>query len=69
VIVFTGVELFSTWHIEQSWKDLGGQHAKFIEPPSVRLDNLWTLAEITQQLYLGLPHPHAHLPAPAGVSS
>jgi len=67
VIVLTGIELFSTWRIEQSWKDLGGQHAKFVAPPSVHLDNLWTLAEITQQVYLGLPH--AHLPAPAGASS
>ena len=68
VIVLTGVELFSTWNIEQSWKDFGGQHAKFVEPPNVQLDNLWTLAEMTQQIYLGLPHPHAHLSSPLPAS-
>jgi hypothetical protein len=55
VIVLTGLELFSSWHINESWKTHGGQHAKFVEPASVCLDNLWTLAEFTQQLYLGLP--------------
>jgi hypothetical protein len=63
VIVLTGLELFSSWHINQSWKERGGWHAKFIKSPSVRLDNLWTLAEFTQQLYLGLPDPYAHLRA------
>ena len=65
VIVLTGVELFSDWYIEQSWKDLGGLRAKFVDPGYVRLDNLWTLAELTQQIYLGLPSPHAHFQAPA----
>jgi hypothetical protein len=66
VIVLTGVELFSDWYIEQSWKDGGGQRAKFVEPAYVRLDNLWTLAEMTQQIYLGLPSPYAHEIAAAG---
>ncbi|MFY9561063.1 MAG: hypothetical protein WAQ52_12590 [Terriglobales bacterium] len=61
VIVLASTELFSTWNIEHTWKDLGDRHAKFVQPASVRLDNLWTLAEITQQLYLGLPHRRAHL--------
>jgi len=65
VIIFTGIELFSAWLIEESWKALGGQWAKSLAPPSVRLDNLWTLAEVTQQIYLGLPHPQAHLLAPS----
>jgi hypothetical protein len=61
VIVLTGIELFADWHIQHTWKELGGQWAKFVQPASVRIDNLWTLADITQQLYLGLPHPRAHL--------
>lgn len=73
VIVLTGTELFASWQIEQAWKDLGGQRAKFVAPASVRIDNLWTLADITQQVYLGLPDPHARRmqPAPntASVSS
>jgi len=61
VIVLTGTELFASWHLGHAWKDKGGQHARFADPASVRLDNLWTLAELTQQLYLGLPDPWAHL--------
>ena len=61
VIVLTGIELFSRWDIRDAWKELGGRHATFIEPARVRLGNLWEFAEITQQLYLDLPHPYAHL--------
>jgi hypothetical protein len=61
VIVLTGIELFSRWNIRDAWKELGGRHATFIEPACVRLGNLWEFAESTQQLYLDLPHPHAHL--------
>lgn len=68
VIVLTGVELFADWYIEQSWKDRGGQWAKFVEPAYARLDNLWTLAELTQQIYLGLPSPYAHLQGPASAT-
>ena len=64
VIVATGTELFAAWHLGHAWKDKGGQHARFAEPASVRLDDLWTLAELTQQLYLGLPDPWAHLRQP-----
>jgi hypothetical protein len=52
VIVLTGRELFSSWYVEQRWKELGGRHAQFVAHAATRLDNLWTLAEITQQLYL-----------------
>ncbi len=61
VIVLTGIELFSRWDIRDAWKAFGGRHATFIEPAYVRLNDLWVFAEITQQLYLDLPHPHAHL--------
>jgi len=59
VIVLTGHELFSAWYIGETWKEMGGRHAQFVVPPSTHLDNLATLAEFTQQLYLDLPHPRA----------
>jgi hypothetical protein len=58
VIVLTGAELFAPWHINQSWKKLGGERAKFADSRRARLDNLWILAEVTQQIYLGLPDPY-----------
>jgi hypothetical protein len=61
VIMLTGTELFASWGLGQAWKEKGGQHARFAEPAGVRLDNLWILAELTQQLYLGLPDPWAQL--------
>ena len=61
VIVLTGTELFARWHIREAWKALGGRHANFIEHGPDRLSNLWKFAEITQQLYLDLPDPYAHL--------
>jgi hypothetical protein len=60
VIVLTGIELFARRDIRNSWKTLGGRHASFIRHAGVRLGNLWEFAEFTQQLYLDLPHPHAH---------
>ena len=68
VIVLTGTELFAPSHLGHAWKEKGGQHARFAAPPSVRLDNLWTLAELTQQLYLGLPDPWAHLRQPPSAA-
>jgi len=65
VIVLTGTELFGSWHLGHAWKEKGGQHARFAEPASLRLDNLSTLAELTQQLYLELPDPWADLRPPA----
>jgi hypothetical protein len=55
VIVLTGTELFADHTVEQTWKDLGGAHAKMVQHPTVHLDDLWTLADITQQLYLSMP--------------
>jgi hypothetical protein len=55
VIVLTGVELFADWSIEREWKKRGGAHADLVKPAWRRLDNLWTLADVTQQLYLDLP--------------
>ena len=55
VIVLTGTELFTPYRLEIVWKDKGGDHEAFIKPAYVRLDNLETLADLTQQLYLGMP--------------
>ena len=55
VIVLTGTELFVAHHLESTWKEKGGQHAKLVEPAWVRTENLRVLADLTQQLYLGLP--------------
>jgi hypothetical protein len=64
VIVLTGTELFCGWLVEEAWKELGGQRAAFVTPPAVRLENLWTLADLTQQIYLGLPNPHTSFHRP-----
>jgi hypothetical protein len=55
IIVLTGTELFADFRVEQTWKELGGEHAAAVKHASVNLDDLWTLAEVTQGLYLGLP--------------
>jgi hypothetical protein len=54
VIILTGHELFVDHSLSLTWKQLGGRHAELIEPAYVRLDNLRVLADLTQQLYLGL---------------
>jgi hypothetical protein len=61
IIVLTGAELFADWRVEQTWEKMGGQHALFAKSSQGFLDHLQTLADITQQLYLGLPDPWAHL--------
>jgi hypothetical protein len=55
VIVLTGTELFADHRLKQTWKETGGTHANMVEHPSVHIDDMWTLADITQQLYLDLP--------------
>lgn len=55
VIVLTGTELFSSWRIDDAWKHTDGLRKQFGETSQLRLDNLWTLADVTQQIYLGLP--------------
>ncbi len=57
VIMLTGTELFTAFHLSVTWKEKGGIHAEIIEPAwiSARLDNLKILADITQQLYLKMP--------------
>ena len=61
VIVLTAMEMLSEWYIKQTWENAGGRHWQFASPAYIPLDNLWELANITQQLYLDLPDRHAHL--------
>ena len=55
VIILTGTELFTEYSIEESWKEKGGMHKDLIGPARGRTDNLRVLADLTQQLYLGMP--------------
>jgi hypothetical protein len=55
VIVLTGTELFADHHLKQTWEAMGGAHAAVVKHPSVHIDDLWVLADITQRLYLGMP--------------
>ena len=54
IIVLTGTELFADHYLEQTWRDAGDAHADMVKYPSVNIDDLWTLADITQQLYLDM---------------
>ena len=54
IIVLTGTELFTDHYLESTWKEAGGAHAGMVQHPSVQIDDLWTLADITQQLYLDM---------------
>ena len=55
VIVLTGTELFASHSVEHEWKNRGGRRQTLAEPGYVRMDNLVTLADLTQQVYLDLP--------------
>lgn len=57
VIMLTGTELFTAYYLNETWKEKGGDHKRLIENAwmSVRLNNLRILADLTQQLYLGMP--------------
>ena len=57
VIVLTGTELFTTDSLEFSWEEKGKKHKSLIESARVRtrIHNLRVLADLTQQLYLGMP--------------
>jgi len=59
VIVLTGTELFADHSLSGAWEAVGGRHAEFIAPAYVRPDNLRVLADLTQQLYLGMEPYHA----------
>ena len=55
VVVLTGTELFASHGVEHEWKESGGRRQTLAEPGYVRMDNLVTLADLTQQVYLDLP--------------
>lgn len=55
VIVLTGAELFCPHYLSEAWKEKGGKHKLLVDPAYVQLENLKTLADFTQQLYLDMP--------------
>ena len=59
VIILTGTELFAAHNLNQAWEDKGGKHKELISHGWVRTENLRVLADLTQQLYLGLPSYHS----------
>jgi hypothetical protein len=63
IIVLTGMELFASHSLRETWKKAGGKHAELIEPGWVRLENLRVFADMTQRLYLGMPSYHEWLEA------
>jgi hypothetical protein len=63
IVVLTATELLAHGDVDDAWKKKGGMHARLVAHPSVRLDNLWTLMDCTQQIYLDLPPYEAGLAA------
>jgi hypothetical protein len=55
VIVLTATELFAEYHVREEWVKQGGLRAKLVDPAMVQLDNLETLADLTQRVYLDMP--------------
>jgi hypothetical protein len=53
VLLLTSNELMFDYLLSATWKDLGGVHAKFGTDDHTR--NVRSLADATQQIYLGLP--------------
>jgi len=59
VVLLTATELFAEHSLSRAWEAAGGEHARLVGPAYVRPDNLRVLADLTQQLYLGLEPYHA----------
>lgn len=55
VILLTGTELFTGYSLDSVWKEKGGKHEQLSSPGYLQLDQLKILADLTQQLYLGMP--------------
>ena len=54
VVVLTGTELFAHHILSHAWKEAGGKRQALVERAYAQMDNLWTLADLTQQVYLEL---------------
>lgn len=59
VILLTAHEIFCRFNISLTWKELGGEHAKFAD--FKYHDSLVALAEATQSIHLGLNSYHAEI--------
>ncbi len=59
VILLTGHEAFCPFNIGLTWKELGGEHAKFSD--FKHRDSLMAFAEATQSIHLGLKSYQAEL--------
>lgn len=55
VVVLTGTELFANDGVQNRWREHGGLRAELTEAAYVHIDNLVTLADLTQQVHLDLP--------------
>jgi hypothetical protein len=55
LIVLTGTELFANWYVQQAWKEKGGKAKALVEPAYIDISNIFTFAELTQQIHLDLP--------------
>lgn len=54
LIILTGTELFAGHSLQLAWEDKGGKHIGFSKNYP-EFGHLKTLADLTQQLYLGMP--------------
>lgn len=54
VIVLTGTELFAAHNLNSTWEECGDRRADFANQGWTRTENLRTLANLTQQLYLDM---------------
>jgi hypothetical protein len=55
VILLTGTELFTPHYLEDSWAQKGGLQSTLVGPGHIDVSHLPTLADFTQQVYLGMP--------------
>ena len=60
VIILTGNELFGDFDVWETWRNLGGIHAAHSQPCGERSE-LVSLADATQQIYLGMKSWHSWL--------